>query len=93
MLRENDMVRVCFRSFAMTGFVECGLDKPDMVFKVQKKGSKLGIEWNTSESPYLRKGDMFTPFESFADSVVFENIESSETYFFDCACNALVSMA
>lgn len=50
------------------------------IFDVKKINGKLGINWNTSNSPYISKGNAFVPFEAFAQNVVFEDIENGETY-------------
>lgn len=52
------------------------------VFEVYEKGGKLGIDWNTEKSPYTCKGEIFTPFETFACSVIFESVETGENYRF-----------
>lgn len=63
------------------------------VFRVYKKNGKLGIDWNTERSPYTCKGDVFTPFETFAQSVIFENIETKELFHFSNIKNAVVRIA
>ncbi len=63
------------------------------VFPVYEKNGKLGIDWNTGKSPCTCKGDIFTPFETFATSVVFENVETGEFFHFSNIKNAVVKMA
>ena len=53
------------------------------------KTEKLGIDWNTERSPYICRGEIFTPFEVFAPSVTFENIETNESYYFSNIKNEL----
>lgn len=59
------------------------------VFEVCYKNGKLGIDWNTERSPYICRGEIFTPFEVFAPSVTFENIETNESYYFSNIKNEL----
>ena len=59
------------------------------IFEVYKKGEKLGIDWNTERSPYTCKGDIFTPFETFAQNVNFEDVESGKIYYFSNITNQL----
>ncbi len=54
----------------------------DKIFIVHEKDGKLGIDWNT-----------FTPFETFASSVIFENIETGELFFFSNIENTVVKIA
>ena len=51
------------------------------VFTVKEQGGKLGIDWNTERSPYLCRGDIFTPFSSFSGtSVTFEDVTNGDKY-------------
>lgn len=65
----------------------------DKTFCVYEKNGKLGIDWNTEKSPYTCKGDVFTPFETFAQSVIFENAETKELFHFSNIENAVVRIA
>ena len=49
-------------------------------FEVKEQNGKLGIDWNIERSPYTCDGEVFTPFDIFASSVVFEDIETGKTY-------------
>ena len=60
-------------------------------FCVYEKNGKFGIDWNTEKSPYTCNGDVFTPFEIFAQSVIFENIKTGELFHFSNIENAVVS--
>ena len=61
------------------------------VFEVKKDHSKqLGIDWNTNRSPYTCKGNLFCPFSSFADNVIFEDIETGKKYHFSDPVFSLV---
>lgn len=62
-------------------------------FCVYEKNGKLGIDWNTEKNPYTCKGDVFAPFETFASSVIFENIETGELFHFSSIKNAVVRIA
>nr|DAH29654.1 MAG TPA: hypothetical protein [Caudoviricetes sp.] len=55
-------------------------------FCVYEKAGKLGIDWSTC------KGDAFAPFETFAPSVIFENVETGELFRFSNIENAVVSV-
>lgn len=61
----------------------------DTIFEVYMKNGKLGIDWNTEHSPYTCKGDIFTPFYTFADTVIFENVETGEKYHWDNISNSI----
>ena len=52
----------------------------DEIFEVKEQNGKLGIDWNTGRSTYICHGEVFTPFNTFASSVVFEDIETGKTY-------------
>ena len=62
----------------------------DKTFCVYEKAGKLGIDWNTGKSSHTCKGDAFAPFETFAPSVIFENIETKELFHFSNIKNAVV---
>lgn len=62
-------------------------------FRVYEKAGKLGIDWNTGKSLCTCKGDAFTPLETFAPSVIFENIETKEFFHFSNIKNAVVRIA
>lgn len=55
-------------------------DKSDTVFTVRKENGKLGIDWNTNHSPYICQGNTFCPFDTFAQSVIFENVLTGKKY-------------
>lgn len=63
------------------------------VFHVYEKAGKLGIDWNTEKLPYSCNGEIFAPFETFAPSVIFENIETGELFHFSNIENAVVRIA
>lgn len=82
MLKENCKVKV--------HFCDCGkypsfdgetiTRKHDKIFEVKNHNGKIGIDWNTERSPYTCNGEVFTPFEAFSSSVIFEDIETGELY-------------
>ena len=88
MLKENSKIKVHLFG---TSNKEIKTRNFDKVFTVYKKGGKLGIDWNTEHSQYLCKGDIFTPFNTFASSVIFEDIENGKQYYFDNITNNLKS--
>lgn len=85
-MKENDMIKVHLYSNGQ----EIKTKNFDKVFRVYKKSGQLGIDWNTEHSLYTCKGEEFTPFYTFADSVIFENVESGELYHFSNIKNAVV---
>ncbi len=64
----------------------------DKIFKVYENNGKLGIDWNVERSPYICNGDVFTPFETFASSVIFENVKTGKKYCFSNIENAIIEM-
>lgn len=86
-MKANDIIKVHLYD---TSNKEIKTRNYDKVFKVYEKNGKLGIDWNTERSPYICKGDIFTPFETFAQSVLFENIETGERFYFSNIENAIV---
>ena len=87
-MKANDMIKVHMYS----GNAEIKTRNFDKVFKVYEKNGKLGIDWNTEHSLYTCKGDIFTPFETFAHTVIFENVETGELYHWDNISNSVVKM-
>lgn len=88
-MKENKMVKVHMYS----GNIEVKTRNFDKIFRVYKKNGKLGIDWNTERSPYTCKGEVFTPFETFAQAVIFEDVETGEKYHFDNIENTVVKIA
>lgn len=50
------------------------------VFDVYMKNGKPGIDWNVNRLPYSNHGDIFTPLDNFASSVIFEDVENGKAY-------------
>lgn len=78
MLKVNDKVKVhmydiCNREIKTRNY--------GTVFTVKEVNGKLGIDWNTEKSPTTCNGEVFTPFETFAPTVLFENIENEKIYY------------
>lgn len=88
MLKENSKVKVHFYNW-FGKHEEIKTDNTDKIFTVYKKGGKLGIDWNTNRSPYTCNGDIFTPFNTFAQCVIFEDIDNGKQYYFDNITNNL----
>lgn len=86
MLKENSKIKVHLFD---TSNKEIKTRNFDKVFTVYKKGGKLGIDWNTNRSPYTCNSDIFTPFHTFATTVIFEDIENGKQYYFDNITNNL----
>lgn len=89
-MKANDMIKVHLYD---TSNREIKTRNYNKVFRVYKKSEKLGIDWNTEGSLYTCKGDAFTPLETFAPSVIFENIETKELFHFSNIKNAVVRIA
>lgn len=91
MLKENSKIKV--HMYDGIGYpqkkVESITRHYDKVFTVYKKNGKLGIDWNTEQSPYTCNGDVFTPFETFAPCVEFENISTGKCYHYSNLTNKL----
>lgn len=82
MLKENDKIKVHFYDYNYSDHKEIKTRIFDKVFRVYEKDGKLGFDYNTERNPYTCKGEIFTPFETFASTVVFENVETGENYHF-----------
>ncbi|RGU26146.1 hypothetical protein DWW89_06815 [Agathobacter rectalis] len=63
------------------------------LFACTKKPENLELIGTQKKSPYTCKGDAFAPFETFAPSVIFENIETGELFHFSNIKNAVVRIA
>ena len=87
MLKANDKIKVHLYD---TSNREIQTRHINTVFTVYEKNGKLGIDWNTERSPYTCKGDIFTPFETFASTVIFEDVETGEKYHFSNIENDIV---
>ena len=86
MLKENDMIKVHLYDTSNREIKTRNFDK---IFRVYKNGGKFGIDWNIERSPYTCKGELFTPFEAFAQNVIFENVKTGERYRFSNIKNEL----
>ena len=78
MLNVNDKVKVhmydtCNREIKTRNY--------GTVFTVKEVNGKLGIDWNTEKLPTTCNGEVFAPFETFAPTVLFENIENEKIYY------------
>lgn len=60
------------------------------VFTVKEVNGKLGIDWNTEKSLTICNGEVFTPFETFSYSVIFENVENRKKYHWSNVENGIV---
>lgn len=84
-MKVNDKVKVHMFSFGQ----EIETRNFNKVFTVHKKRGKLGIDWDT-ENIY---GEEFCPFEAFAPTVIFENVETGEKFSFSTIKNGLEKIA
>lgn len=69
-MKENTMIKV----HIYNGTREIKTSNYEKVFMVKKKAGKLGIDWNTEKDPLTCNGEVFTPFEAFAENVIFEKV-------------------
>lgn len=83
MIRENSRIKVHFYDWNNSGHREIKTDISDKIFTVYKKGGELGFDGNQKRSPYTSRGDKFTPFRSYAQSVYFENVNTGKIYRYD----------
>lgn len=81
-LKENDMIKVHIYDHNYSDQREIRHRNSDKSFRVYKKNGKLGIDWNAEHSAYTNKGDVFSPFQAFAQNVIFENVSTGEKYYF-----------
>ena len=82
MLKENSKVKVYLcnhQTFPEIGD-EVKTRSSGVIFEVKKHNGKLGIDYNTRRSPYTCNGEIFTPFETFASNVIFEDVETGKQY-------------
>lgn len=61
----------------------------DKIFKVYENNGKLGIDWNVERISYICNGNIFAPFETFASSVIFENVGTGKKYHFNTITNKI----
>lgn len=85
MLKEKSKVTVHFHNNGK----EFETRQSGMIYEVKKQGEKMGIDFNTSKSPYTCNGDVFTPFETFAQRVIFEDVDTKKKYHFDNLTNSI----
>lgn len=89
MLKVNDKVKVHMYG---TCNREIKIRNHDAIFIVRERNGKLGLDWNTEKSLTTCNGEVFTPFETFSYSVIFENIENGKKYHWSNANNGIVEM-
>lgn len=90
MMKANDKIKVHLYD---TSNKEIKTRNCDQVFTVYEKNGKLGIDYNTERSTYTCKGDIFTPFETFASTVIFENAETGELFHWSNIENLIVKVS
>lgn len=87
MLKVNDKVKVHMYD---TYNREIKTRNYGTVFTVKEVNGKLGIDWNTEKSSTTCNGKVFTPFETFSYSVIFENVKNGKKYYWSNAENGIV---
>lgn len=88
-LKVNDKVKVRIYGTDGKAIKTRNFDK---IFAVYEKNGKMGIDYNTEQNPYTCKGDIFTPFETFATTVIFENVETGEKFHFSNIKNVVIKV-
>lgn len=85
-MKVNDKIKVHMYD---TTSKEIKTRQYEKVFTVYEKNGRLGIDWNTEKNPYSFNDDTFTPFETFSHTVIFENVETGERFYFDIISNSV----
>lgn len=88
-MRTNDTIKVHLYDLSNKEIKTRNYGK---TFCVYEKNGKLGIDWNTEKLPYSCNGEIFAPFETFAPSVIFENVKTGELFHFSNIEKAVVSV-
>lgn len=78
MLNENSKVKVHMYS----GKSEIKTRNHGRIFQVKKQNRKYGIDWN----------EVFTPFDAFSHSVIFEDVENGKRYHYSNIAENLVEL-
>lgn len=79
-IKSGDRIRVRFANWNGSGWS----DIDHGVYTVYENGGRLGIDYNTSRSPYTSRGEVFVPLASFSGSTVgFENIGTGTVCHYD----------
>ena len=91
-MKTGDRIKVHFYDRNYSDHREIKTDITDKIFTVYEKNGKLGFDGNMKKSPYTCKGEVFTPFEVYAQTVVFENVETGEKYRFDNMKNKITQI-
>nr|DAT22353.1 MAG TPA: hypothetical protein [Bacteriophage sp.] len=76
-MKTNDIIKVHLFG---TDKKEIKTRNFEKVFNVYEKNGKIGIDW---------KGDIFTSFDTFAGTVIFENVETGELFHFSNIKNGI----
>lgn len=82
MLKANDKIKV----HLFDADKEIITNNFDAVFTVRKENGNLGIDWNQD------KEDTFTPFQMFASSVIFENMDTGKKYHWNTIARAIIEV-
>lgn len=88
-MKKNDKIKVHMYSFEK----EIETRNFDRVFAVYEKNGKLGIDWNIEKIPYTCGGEAFISFDTFASTVIFENIDTGEKFRFNNIKNGIEKIA
>lgn len=68
---------------------EFGTGYTGKTFTVKKECGRLGFDGNINRSPYTCRGELFTPFYSYASSVIFRDEDTGHLYRYSNIYNGL----
>lgn len=85
MLTEHSIVKVhlCDAGYFPTFRYEIQHRAINQTFEVKRYGGKLGIDWNKDRYPTICEGSAFCPFETFAWTAVFEDVNTGKLYHYN----------
>lgn len=82
MLKVNDKIKVHIYDAGK----EIMTRNSSTVFTVRKENGDFGIDWNRD------KKDTFAPFQTFASSVIFENVDTGKKYHWNTIARAIIEV-
>lgn len=81
MLKAGDKITVHFiNHWCHTVPTEEATENTGKEYTVKEQHGKLGFDGNERRSPYTCRGELFTPFQAYAQAVIFKNIETGRLY-------------
>lgn len=81
MLKNGDKITVHFINHWMHKRpTEEKTEESGIIFEVKTENNKLGFDGNITKSPYTSRGELFTPFQAYAWSVIFRDENTKRLY-------------